>query len=259
MSVIFDTYVPGDSFLHKLDPRVKLWGTVLSLLLVFWLPGLVLQSLLLTSFHLVLLISGVPGRKLLALWRQMALILVLIIILQSFFHPSGHELFAIGPLRLTLGGITDAARLAIRAIGFAFAIAVVLFSTDHHTLVLAFVRLGLPYSWGLTISLALRFLPAIQGLFHTIRDAQASRGWVASGGILTRFRGYFPVLIAVIVGTLRMSDQLTLSLAARGLDTSEQRTRWHDLHMRSSDWIWLLLLTVGFVTFIWSRIQGTLQ
>lgn len=255
MSVIFDAYVPGNSFLHKLDPRVKLWGTLLSLLLVFWLPGLFLQSLLLLSFHIVLLLAGVPVRKLLTLWRQMALILFLILLLQSFFHPYGYELFALGPLRLTLGGIAGAARLAIRAIGFAFVIAVVLFTTEHHTLVLAFVRLGLPYIWGLTISLALRFLPAIQNLFHAIKDAQASRGWVASGGVLKRFRGYFPVLIAVIVGTLRMSDQLTLSLAARGLDSTNKRTRWHDLHMQVADWIWAFLLTLGFLFFVWWRIK----
>ena len=259
MSVIFDAYVPGNSFLHKLDPRVKLWGTLFSLVLVFWLPGLMLQCLLLVGFHLVLLLAGVPGRRLLTLWRQMALILILILLLQSFFHPFGFELFALGPLRLTIGGLNDAARLAIRAIGFAFAIAVVLFTTEHHILVLAFVRLGLPYTWGLTNSLALRFLPAIQNHFHAIRDAQASRGWVASGGILKRFRGYFPVLIAVIVGTLRMSDQLTLSLASRGLDSSEQRTRWHDLRMQPTDWVWTFFLTIGFVIFVWWRVKGVLQ
>jgi energy-coupling factor transport system permease protein len=259
MSVIFDAYVPGNSFLHKLDPRVKLWGTMLSLLLVFWLPGLVLQCLLLASFHIVLLLAGVPVRRLLTLWRQMAVILILILILQSFFNPYGFELFTLGPLRLTLGGLHDAARLAARAIGFAFVIAVLLFTTEHHALVLAFVRLGLPYTWGLTISLALRFLPAIQDLYHAIRDAQASRGWVASGGIIKRFRGYFPILIAVIVGTLRMSEQLTLSLAARGLTGPGQRTRWRDLRMRPTDWAWAFFMTVGFVTCIWLRINGFLQ
>ena len=254
MSFIFDTYIPGYSFLHKLDPRVKLLGAVLSLILVFWLPGLLWQGILLCSFHLVLLLAGVPGRRLLTLWRQMAVLLALILFLQPFFHPDGYEIFALGPLRLTFEGINDALRLAIRAMGFVFAIAMVLFTTEHPVLVLAFFRIGLPYTWGLTISLALRFLPAIQNLFHAIKDAQASRGWVASGGMFKRFREYFPVLIAVIVGTLRMSDQLTLALAARGLDSSEQRTRWHDLHMQPSDWVWTILLIFGFTGFVWWRL-----
>lgn len=258
MSVIFDTYIPGDSFLHKMDPRVKILGTLMSFVMVFWLPGIVPQLLLLTSFHLVLLCAGVRPHRLLTLWRQMGMLLMLIMLIQPLFQPSGYELFALGPIRLTLGGLTDAGRLAARAMGFALAVAVMLYTTDHHTLVLAFVKLGIPYTWGLTISLALRFLPAIQSLFHTIRDAQASRGWVASGNVFKRFREYFPVLIAVIVGTLRMSDQLTLALAARGLDTTEQRTRWHDLHMRSVDWMWFLVLLLMGATFIWWRLQAVL-
>ncbi|TFG73787.1 MAG: energy-coupling factor transporter transmembrane protein EcfT [Anaerolineales bacterium] len=254
MSFIFDIYIPGVSFLHNLDPRVKLWGALCSVVMLFWLPGVLLPAILLSLFHLVLLLAGVSACRLLKLWRQMAVLVALILFLQPFFHPDGREIFALGPLRLTFEGIYDALRLAIRAMGFAFALAIVLFTTEHPMLVLAFVRLGLPYTWGLTISLALRFLPAIQNLFHAIRDAQASRGWIASGGMFKRFREYFPVLIAVIVGTLRMSDQLTLALAARGLDTSEQRTRWRDLHMRTSDWAWTAILTLGFAGFILWRI-----
>ncbi len=254
MSFIFDIYIPGSSFLHNLDPRVKLWGALCSVVMVFWLPGLLLPAILLSLFHLVLLMAGVSARRLLKVWRQMAVLVALILFLQPFFHPDGRVIIALGPLKVTFEGIYDALRLAIRAMGFTFAFAIVLFSTEHPMLVLAFVRLGLPYTWGLTISLALRFLPAIQNLFHAIRDAQAARGWLASGGIFKRFREYFPVLIAVIVGTLRMSDQLTLALAARGLDTSDPRSRWHDLHMRASDWAWIAVLTFGFTGFIWWRI-----
>jgi energy-coupling factor transport system permease protein len=123
-------------------------------------------------------------------------------------------------------------------------------TTEHRALVLAFVRLGLPYTWGLTISLTLRFLPAIQGLFRSVRDAQAARGWVAEGSIVQRLRDYMPVLIAVMIGTLRMSDQLTLALAARGLETSQQRTRWRDLTMQRRDWWALALATLIFALMV---------
>ena len=254
MSFIFDTYVPG-TLISAQDwiPGSNYWARLLSLILVFWIPGLVLQGLLLASFHLVLLLAGVPGRRLFSIWRQMAVLLILIMVLQPLFHPDGYELFALGPLRLTTGGITDALRLATRALGFAFAISILLITTENNILVLAFGRLGLPYTWGLTISLALRFLPAIQSMFHAIKDAQASRGWVARGGLFKRLREYLPVLIAVIVGTLRMSDQLTLALAARGLETSSERTRWHDIQMHPSDWIWTFFLTLGFIAFVWWR------
>ncbi len=250
MTIVFDTYVPGGSLLHRLDPRVKLWGVMLALTLAFLLPDLLSQAVFIVAIHAVVLVSGISWRVLVRVWRQMAILLVLIMALQPFFRPHGALLVAIGPLRLTMGGLEEALRLAMRAVGIAFAMAALLFTTEHNALIRALVRLGLPYTWGLTVSLALRFLPAIQSLFRAVRDAQAARGWVAEGNLIRRFREYIPVLVAVMIGTLRMSDQLTLSLAARGLETMQRRTTWRDLHMRWHDWSVLILTSLGFGAFI---------
>lgn len=244
MTVVFDTYIPGTSLLHRLDPRVKLWAVALSLLLTFALPELWQQALFLIVIHALLLISQVPFRALASLWRQMAILIVLILILQPFVSPEGQLLATLGPLRLTLGGLTAAARLALRATNIAFVTGGLLFTTPQPALVRALVKLGLPYTWGLTISLALRFLPAIQSLFHSVRDAQAARGWTAHGNLFKRFRDYIPILVAVLIGTLRMSDQLTLALASRGLETMQARTTWRDLRMTRHDWIVLFGVTM---------------
>jgi energy-coupling factor transport system permease protein len=124
-------------------------------------------------------------------------------------------------------------------------------------LVRAFVKLGLPYTWGLTISLTLRFLPAIQNLFHSVRDAQAARGWTAQGNLFKRFRDYLPILVAVLIGTLRMSDQLTLALAARGLETMRHRTTWRELHMTRPDWTTLIGGTIVAGLLIWWHWVGS--
>ena len=108
------------------------------------------------------------------------------------------------------------------------------------------VKLGLPYTWGLTISLALRFLPAIEDLFHKVRDAQSARGWVAEGNLFKRVREYIPILVAVLIGTLRMSDQLTLALAARGIEGARPRSTWRELRMAPRDWWFVAVVTVGF-------------
>jgi energy-coupling factor transport system permease protein len=251
MTVVFDSYVPGSSLLHRLDPRVKLWCTLLGLIWVFILPNLLWQLLYLTGIHLVLLAAGVPWRVLARLWRQMAILLILILLLQPFFYPTGPLIFAIGPLRLTVGGALDALRLALRAVGIAFVMATLLYTTAQPALVRALVRLGLPYTWGLTVSLALRFLPAIQGLYRAVRDAQASRGWIAEENLVKRIRNDIPVLVAVMIGTLRMSDQLTLALAARGLETMQARTAWRELHMTAGDWALAAACTLSMWAFVW--------
>ena len=254
MSVVFSTYIPGSSLLHRLDPRVKLWITALILASIFMMPGLIAQAALLVIVHILLIGSGVPWSSLRSLWQQMSILVILIIVLQPFLRPAGAELLSLGPLRLTVGGIIDAATLALRALNIAFFVGGLLFTTEHRAIVLALVRLGMPYTWGLTISLALRFLLAIQSLFRAVHDAQAARGWVAQGNPLRRLREYLPVLVAVIIGTLRMSDQLTLALAVRGLAQSRHRTTWRDIRMRKRDWLFLTLSTVIFGLFAWWRI-----
>ncbi len=254
MTAIFDSYVPGTSLLHRMDARVKLWAALLGLIGVFMLPNLWARGFFLIGIHLVLLTSGVPWRVLSRLWRQMAVLIVLIMLLQPFLQPTGHQLLAFGPLRLTVGGVLEALDLIVRAMGIAFIIGAVLFTTAQTALLRALVRLGMPYTGALTISLALRFLPAIQDLFRAVRDAQAARGWIAKGNLVQRFRDYLPVLVAVLIGTLRMSDQLTLALAARGLETMERRTTWHELRMRTSDWIFAAAFTVGMGALAWWRL-----
>ncbi len=254
MSVDFDTYIPGRSLFHRLDPRVKLWSTLLALTLVFLLQTLPSQAAFLTICHAALLLAAIPWRALIRLWQQMAVLLIFILLLQPFFVPQGNLLLVVGPLQLTTGGIGLAVRLALRAMSIAMVVAGLLFTTKQTTLVQALVRLGLPYTWGLTISLALRFLPAIQGLFHAIRDAQAARGWTAEGNLFQRSKDYLPILVAVVIGTLRMSDQLTLALAARGLETTRRRTTWHPLQMQSRDWAFATVVTLGFGLFLYWRL-----
>jgi len=253
VSLSLDFYVPRDKWLHRLDPRVKLWGMVVGCVVAFVLHNVLAQVAFLGSLHLLLLANVIPWRVLGRFWRQMAVLLVLILVLQTFFAPAGPALVTLGPLRLTVGGITNALLVITRAMSIAFVVGALLCTTEQRTLVRAFVRLGLPYSWGLTFSLMLRFLPAIQQLFVAVREAQATRGWVAEGNLARRFREYLPVLVAVIIGTLQMSDRLTLALASRGLATSTSRTVWRDLQMRSADWIILVGLTLAFGVLLWSR------
>ncbi len=244
MSLAYDLYTPGNSWLHRLDPRVKLWGTTLGAAIAFALPSVVLHALFLLGTHLLLSLAGVPRRRFVWLWRQMLVLVALILALQPFFVPSGKVLVDWGPIQLTMGGLYASLLLALRALNLAFVVGGLLFTTSQWALVRAFVRLGLPYTWGLTITLTLRFIPTIESLFVTVREAQAARGWVSEGNFLQRLRDYLPVLVAVVIGTLRMSDQLTLALAARGLAPAP-RTSWRELEMRPADWIALALITLG--------------
>ncbi len=235
--ITFDLYVPGDSPLHRLDPRVKLLLLVEGLAAAFLIHSPWAMAAGLLALLGLLRLNGIPLHLLTWLWRQMRVLLFFILLLQPFFSPGGEVLLALGPLRWTSGGVEAALYLALRVLLMAYLVAALLFTTEQRRLVQALVRLGMPYEWGLMLSLTLRFIPAIYGLFVTVREAQAARGWRAEGPLLKRWRGYLPVLVAVVIGTLRQSDQLTMALAARGLGRTARRTVWRDLRMRPLDWL----------------------
>ncbi len=257
MRTTFDLYAPGESWLYRLDPRVKLLGVGVGSLAAFLLAGVGRQLLLLVGIISLLRGGRVPRHRLAWLWGQMRVLVGIILVLQPLFTVQGDVLLGLGPLRWTVGGLAYAATLALRTLSIAYLVGGLLFTTDQRRLVQAMVRLGMPYTWGLTVSLTLRFLPTIQSLFAAIREAQAARGWVAEGNLFRRARSYFPVLVAVIIATLRTGDQLTLALAARGLGREQgPRTVWRPLRMRPHDWAATAILLVIGAALLLARFVG---
>jgi energy-coupling factor transport system permease protein len=237
MSQRFELYLARDSWLHRLDPRTKLWLVLLAGVagLVFKQIGLLAALLLLT--HLAILSTRVPLDRIRWLWTRLAPLLIMILILQPFFAPGpGPDLLQLGPLRLTVAGLLEGVSFALRAAALAFVAAVLLLTTDPAALVQGLVKLGLPYPWGLTVGLAIRYLPTTYGLFVTISEAQQARGWIMGrGGLGQRVRSYLPILVATIIAALRLSDNLGLALAARGLGYPARRTVLHDIHFTPAD------------------------
>lgn len=252
MSQRFELYLPRDSWLHRLDPRAKLWAVLLagSAGLMFKQISVLAGFLILA--HLVLLSARISADRIRWLWSRLAPLLMLILVLQPIFSPgAGTELLRLGPIRVTTSGILEGVSFALRAAALAFVAATLLLTTDPARLVQGLVKLGLPYPWGLTIGLSIRYLPTTYGLFVTISEAQQARGWiVGQGGFVRQARSYLPILVATIIAALRLSDNLGLALAARGLGYPTRRTVLHDVRFTPVDWLAVALVTVAFVGLV---------
>ncbi len=248
MSQRFDVYVPRASWLHRLDPRTKLWAVVLAGAVGLLFKQIAVLAGLLLLAHAILLSARVPAERLRKLWLGLGPLLIAILILQPLFFPgSGPDLARMGPLRLTVTGLLEGVSFALRAAALAFVVTVLLVSTEPTNLVRGLVKLGLPYPWGLTVGLALHYLPTTAHLFVTVREAQQARGWDAGRGhFLERARAQVPILVATIIAALRLSDQLGLALAARGLGYPVQRTTWREIHFSRADWLAAGLVTLAF-------------
>ena len=234
----FDLYVPGNAFLHRLDPRTKILLMLLLLASAVLFRAIWFQVALLVFLHVVLLRSGVPWAGLRFIWARMMPLTLLILVLQPLFAGAdGLVLFKFGPLLITTTGVLDGISLALRANAMAFAASLLLFVTDQQTLVQGLMRLGLPFDYGQTLSLALRYLPTLYGLWVGVSEAQQVRGWTPQQqSFVRRVRSYLPVLVAVVIGSLRLSDELGLALAARGFGAAQTRTVWRQIHFTRRDW-----------------------
>jgi energy-coupling factor transport system permease protein len=252
-----DLYVPDRSWLYRLDPRPKLWFAALGVatcLVVHELPALLA---VLALGQAILLAGGVPLRRLAGLWRMLAPLLLIILILQPLVTPgAGPTLWALGPIRITGAGLMQGLVYAVRGAAVAFAALVPILTTPASRLVRGLVRLGLPYSIGLTVGLALRYLGALGELWETIHEAQQARGLtVGRGSILRRARAFAPTLVAVIIASLRLRDSLALALAARGLGARATRSTLHEIVMRPPDWAALVSTSLLFAA-IWLMAYG---
>jgi energy-coupling factor transport system permease protein len=159
-------------------------------------------------------------------------------------------LLHLGPLRITGEGLIGGLATAMRFAAISFSFIVWLATTDQRALVRSFVRLGMPYKLGMSLTIGLRFIPTFAALFQSVSEAQQSRGLVLEGRGLSRARAMIPILIASLVTALRMSEQLGWTLEARAFGAPTRRTTLYDLSMRAWDWLLVAVLAVLFVVLL---------
>ncbi len=257
MAVSFDLYIARDTALHRLDPRVKLLGAVEATLLTFVWPTIWMMLALIGLCGLGFWRARIPAARIAGVLRVLAPLLIMVFGLTAIFGAgSGEALIAMGPLTVTTSSLARGALLALRLLALALIVFLWLFTTDQAALVRGFVALGLPYEWGLTLALALRYLPLFAAWFEQVRDAQQARGLdLEQGGFRRRLLAYRPVLIAMLISALRSSEHLGWALEARALGvTGVRRTTFRPLHLRSYDRLLLAALNIAFIAVVVLRI-----
>ena len=187
MSFAFDLYVDRPSWLHRLDPRTKLAFVVLSSIVLLNSGHPLASAAFLLGIHGILWSGKVPASRLRWAWQRMWPSTLLILVLWPIFYPQGEEvLWQVWRIRSTTQGLWQGLGTALRVDALAFVFLVLLFSTDQTRLVRGLVKLGLPYEWGLTLAIALRYLPTLYGIYTAVSEAQQARGWVIGEGSFIR-------------------------------------------------------------------------
>lgn len=255
MSPAYDLYQPGTSWLHRADPRVKLaFVLCVSLCLVLTVNlWLILGAL--AVLHLLLFSGGVSGARIAGVWRVTLPTVLLIAVLWTLLNPAVGEAWVVwGRLRIGPHNLAQGAAIGVRIAALALTFFVWLYTTDAGSLVLSLVALGMPYTWGLTAGMALRYLPTMAAVFRSISEAQQARALdLKAGGLVQRARAYIPITVAMLISALRTAQSVSYGLESRALGATPHRTYLRWLHLRPADIVYAVLLFLLTAAYLYAR------
>ena len=229
-------YEKVDSIMHKLDPRGKLITVVFYLIATILLNNIV--GLLILSIPIVIqLVLGKTLKKAGRGFLALSPFLILIFILNY----------------LALGNIFTSLIPVIRFILFLIVMNIFFLTTDPDDFALTLEALNLPLIISLSFTLALRFIPTIAQQVNEIIEAQLSRGLrLDQGNFLRRLRNYLPILVPVIILSIKRSVEVAESLEIRGVDPKVKRTSYTYLKFTKKDIAYIIinLLVTASIYFI---------
>jgi energy-coupling factor transport system permease protein len=263
-NITIGQYYPGQSLVHRLDPRTKINGVVAIILAVF-LARQGVAYLIVTAFlSAIVLNAKIPVRYLLKGLRPILFIGSLTFLIHLFVT-SGTVIYQIGPLRITEEGLRQGSFLVWRLIMLVLTTSMLTLTTPPVTLtdglervLKPYKRIGVPaHELAMMMTIALRFIPTLIEETGKIMKAQMARGAdFESGNIFQRAKNLIPLLVPLFVSAFRRADELAVAMEARCYQGGDKRTRLKQLSYQSIDagGYFAVFATVGLV--VWLRYFG---
>ena len=248
-------YYPGNSYLHRLDPRSKLITSLIfmtNLLFGFNVKVLLLNTLVCLGG---IILSGVPIGIVAKNLRPFVWLFVITFLLHAFSTP-GEALFIIPGVdwNVTLQGISNGAAYVMRltflivlAALFTLTTTPVDLTQGLSLLLRPLKRLKVPvHEFALMMTLTLRFVPILLREAQRVKNAQLSRGVSLEGTLLARVRNLLPMLVPLFISAIRRAEDLAMAMEARSYVSDGKRTSFHELGFRIDD-IELFVFTFIFL------------
>lgn len=261
-------YFPGNSFIHRLDPRTKILATIIYIIAIFFANTPLSYGILTAFAAVVILIAKVPWLLVFKSLKPIWIILILTMVIHMFTAPGEHVVWTWKSLSVTAEGIDMGVKMAVRLILLLLFSSVLTFTTSPivltdgiESLLRPFKSVGVPaHELAMMMTIALRFIPTLLDETDRIMKAQTARGAdFASGNIFERMKNMLPLLVPLFISAFRRADELAVAMEARCYRGGEGRTRMHELAYSSRDYIaytLVLALAVGLAVMRWGNICG---
>ena len=257
-------YFPGDTIVHRLDPRTKLIWVILYIVALFCAKSYVSYALVAVVLILMLCLSRI---RLGVIVKGLKPLLIIIILtgLLNLFYTQGTPLVSFWIFTITREGIRNAVFMIARIVMLIFGTFLLTYTTSPIALTDALEillgplkRVGLPvHELAMMMCIALRFIPTLISETDKIISAQKARGAdFESGNLLRRAKALIPILVPLFISAFRRADELAVAMEARCYRGGEGRTRMKQLVMQLRDYIALALGAAFVAAVIVLRVFG---
>lgn len=254
-------YVKGDSILHRLDPRTKIFGMLAIMVALFFVNnwiGLVYAAVVVFA---VLFASQVPLKFYIRGVKPLRWILLFTAAIQIFLTP-GEIIWQWGILHITAEGVRLAIFMCVRLVLLVMTTSVLTLATTPivltdavENLLSPFKRIGVPaHELAMMMTIALRFIPLLADETEKIMAAQKARGAAFDeGGLMDRARALLPILVPLFLSAINRASELAMAMEARCYHGGEGRTRLHELHYENRDRVAGILVALILALAVASR------
>lgn len=251
-NITLGQYFPGNSLIHRLDPRVKILAVILFVVAIFMSKTYAGFALIFAVSAFLVAISRIHFSTVLKSLKPVLFILIFTMAANVLWTSGEHLLFEFGVIHIYAEGISYALLMALRIICLIVATFVLLTYTTSpvaltdalERLLSPLARLRLPvHEFSMMMSIALRFIPTLLEETDKIMAAQKARGAnFETGSLMHRVKALVPILVPLFVSAFRRADELAGAMECRLYHGGEGRTRMKVLKIGASDGLFMLFL-----------------
>lgn len=237
-------YYPGDSIIHRTDPRVKIILTLVFMILIFMADSFA-GYVGITLFTLIaVLISEIPLGYALKGVKSLVFIIIFIALLNIFTVKGENILLEYGIISISLEGILTAVKMSLRLVLLVVSASIMTLTTTPIMLTDGIEKLLKPlkiikvpaHEIAMMMTIALRFIPTLIEETDKIMKAQAARGAdFDTGNLIQKAKSFVPVLVPLFISAFRRADELATAMESRCYRGGEGRTRLRQLKFKRID------------------------
>lgn len=249
--MIFGRFIPGESIVHRLDPRSKLIFVFAFIVVVFLANNAITYGILLAFTLFVVLMSRIRIYFLVNGLKPVIFLMVFTFLLHVLFTKEGAVLLDLGFLKIYEEGVKQGIFISTRFLVLVFMTTVLTLTTSPilitdgiETLLNPLKKIKLPvHELALMMSISLRFIPTLMDETDKIMKAQMARGSDLSAGPLkARIKAIVPLLVPLFVSAFKRAEDLATAMEVRGYRGGEGRTRYRQLKWTWKDTFSLVVL-----------------